>query len=126
MIPLNVRQKARVTFRYRKTRFAYLSTFPMLHYAGGHVPAKMANNCCDVRASAVGAVDQLFNECRKGEQLGVQWLLVTWLGECLSFHWCSYKCGGSHSELLDDPGDMLLLAESNDPLLPISIEDASK
>ena len=86
----------------------------------------MINNCGDVGASPVRAVEQLSNECGKEEQFGGQELLISWLGDYFGCHWCSYMCGGSHAELLDDLGDILLLVESKNPLLSVSVDSTPK
>ena len=51
---------------------------------------------------------------------------MSWLGDFLGCHWYSYMGGGSHAELLDDLGDILLLAESKNPILPVCVDSKPK
>ncbi len=98
----------------------------MLYCIVGHTSNDIFINCGNIGASAIGTVEQLSNECRKGEHLGLQGLLMSWLGDYLGCHWCSYRCRGSHAELLDDLGDILLLAELRNHIIHVFVDFAPK
>ncbi len=99
---------------------------PVLHCALGQILVEMVDNCSNVRTSEVGLLEKLSDEYGEGEQLGVQELVASWLGDCLGCHRCSYMCGGAHTKFLDDLGYILVLAESENPLLSIPLDYASK
>ena len=86
MPPLNARQKVRVPLSNLRMRYIYICLVLVMHCALGHIPAEVVDNRGDVGASTVRAIEQLSNEVKEREQLGVHGIVIFWLGDCLGCH----------------------------------------
>ena len=60
------------------------------------------------------------------KDLGIQGLVMSWFRDCLGCHWSFYGCGGSHTVFFDDLGGILLLAETKDLIVLVSVDLAPK